>query len=134
MRSKRSPARSEAAAGASPRQLKVGEALRHALADVLAHGDLRDPALHGRSITVSEVRVSPDLRRATAYVMPLGGGEVGAVVAGLERASPFLRREVARRVRLRFAPELDFAADSGFARAERIGRLLGDEATGSRGA
>jgi ribosome-binding factor A len=127
MRSKRSPARSEGGGEPSPRRLKVGEELRHALADVLAHGDLRDPALHGRSITVSEVDVSPDLKRATAYVMPLGGGEVAAVLEGLRRAGPYLRRELARRVRLRFAPELAFEADAGFLRAERISRILDEE-------
>ncbi len=118
-----------AAAGApSARRLKVGEELRHALAEVLALGGLRDPALEGRSITVSEVAVSPDLRRATAFVMPLGGVEVAAVMAGLDRAGPYLRREIARRVRLRFTPELVFAPDVGFQRGAEIDQLLLDVA------
>jgi ribosome-binding factor A len=128
MRSSKSSARSNpGGVGASARQLKVGEELRHALAEVLAQGDLRDPALHGRSITVSEVAISPDLKHATAYVMPLGGIDQDAVMRGLERAGPFLRREVGRRIRLKFTPEFVFEPDVGYARAERIDRLLHDE-------
>ncbi|MSP82889.1 MAG: 30S ribosome-binding factor RbfA [Alphaproteobacteria bacterium] len=127
MRLSKSSARSKPdRVGASPRQLKVGEEIRHALAAVLSHGDLRDPALHGRSITVSEVAISPDLKHATAYVMPLGGADLEAVLKGLERAGPFLRREVSRNVRLRYMPDLTFEPDVGFARAERIDRLLHD--------
>jgi ribosome-binding factor A len=111
-------------AGSSPRRLRVGEEVRHVLADVLLHGDLRDPALSGRSITVSEVRMSPDLRRATAYVLPLGGSDGKAVLEGLARASGFLRREVGRKVRLRLVPEIDFALDTAFDNATHVETLL----------
>jgi ribosome-binding factor A len=109
---------------ASPRRLRVGEELRHVLAELLLRGDLRDPDLAGRSITVTEVRMTPDLRRATAYVLPLGGTEEQSTLAGLARAGGFLRREVGRRLRLRYVPELVFEVDATFDRAERIDRLL----------
>lgn len=112
------------AAGPSQRQLRVGEALRHALVEVLARGHLRDPDLQGVSITVSEVRASPDLRHATAFVAPLGGGDIDALVKALKRASSYLRGEVARLVNLRYAPELDFAADRSFEHASRIDSAL----------
>lgn len=110
--------------GPSQRQLRVGEEIRHVLVEVLARGHLRDPELQGVSITVAEVRVSPDLKHATAYVMPLGGAEVDAVVKALKRASGYLRGEVARAVRLRVAPELAFAADRSFEEAGRIEAAL----------
>jgi len=112
----------------SQRQLRVGEELRHALAEVLSRGVLRDPDVAGASVTVTEVRVGPDLRNATAYIMPLGGADIGPVIAGLNRAAPFLRREVARRVRLRFATAFVFRADTAFETATRIDRLLSDPA------
>ena len=79
----------------SQRQLRVGEELRHVLAHVLERGDLRDPGLAGVTVTVTEVRVSPDLRNATAYVVPLGGGAAEDVLGALARARPYLRRKVA---------------------------------------
>jgi ribosome-binding factor A len=100
MRRKRSN-REERAAGPSQRQLRVGEEIRHVLVEVLARGQLRDPDLQGVSITVAEVRMSPDLKHATAYVMPLGGEKVDTIVKALRRASGFLRAEVARSVQLR---------------------------------
>jgi len=106
------------------RPLRVGEEIRHALADILGRGDLRDEDLAGRPITVTEVSVSPDLRNATAYVMPLGGRDVAIVLAALKRAAPFLRGEVARRIRLRFAPNLRFALDERFDSAERVEEIL----------
>lgn len=109
---------------ASQRQLRVGEALRHALAEFLARGELRDPGLAGESLTVSEVRVSPDLRRATAFVCRLGGGDMAGVLAGLERAAPRLNAVAARSLRLRNAPRLSFAADPSFDAAARISELL----------
>ena len=111
-------------AGPSQRQLRVGEEIRHVLVEVLARGQLRDPVLQGVSITVAEVRVSPDLKHATAYVMPLGGVQVDEVVKALKRAAGFLRGEIARAVRLRVAPELAFAADRSFEEASRIERAL----------
>ena len=110
--------------GPSQRQLRVGEEIRHVLVEILARGHLRDPELQGVSITVSEVRASPDLKHATAYVMPLGGGKVGDVVKALKRASGYLRSEVARAIRLRVAPELSFAPDRSFEEASRIESVL----------
>ena len=110
----------------SQRQLRVGEELRHALAEVLSRDELRDPVLSGVSITVSEVRASPDLRNATAFVMPLGGGDTATVLAALGRAAPFLRGRVARMVRLRYTPAFRFEADTTYDEASRIGALLRD--------
>ena len=106
------------------RPLRVGEALRHALSDILARGDLRDPDLRDISITVTEVRLSPDLRVARAFVTPLGGAESTAVLAALERATPYLRRRLAGLVKLRFAPSLTFALDTRFDHATQVDRLL----------
>ncbi len=112
----------------SQRQLRVGEELRHALARVLGRGDLHDPELRDVPITVTEVRLSPDLRKATAFVMPLGGGEESAVVAGLSRAAVYLQGQIAREVALRFTPRLSFAVDESFAAASRVDALLRGEA------
>jgi ribosome-binding factor A len=98
--------------------------LRHALSAILRDGECRDPALQDASITVTEVRLSPDLRNASVFVMPLGGINAGAAVAGLERCAGFLRARVARDVKLRFAPQLAFTLDPSFDEAARIGRLL----------
>ncbi len=110
----------------SPRQLRVGEALAHAL----ERGEVRDPGLAGRTATVTEVRVSPDLRHATAFVVPFGStGEADAmraVVDALNRAAPFLRHRVAEAVQTQFAPQIVFRADTTFDEAERINRLLAD--------
>jgi ribosome-binding factor A len=106
--------------------LRVGEEIRHALAAILGRGELRDPALAGQSITVSEVRVAPDLARATVFVTPLGGGDIAGVVAALTRAAPFLRGQVAKAVRLRRAPELGFVPDTSFDYAHRIEEALRD--------
>jgi ribosome-binding factor A len=110
--------------GGSQRQLRVGEALRHALADILLHGSAHDPDLEGHIITVPEVRMSPDLKLATIYVMPLGGRDTEIVLAALDRNRKFLRGEVARRVNLKFAPDIRFRVDDRFDEAERIEKLL----------
>jgi ribosome-binding factor A len=110
--------------GPSQRQLRVGEQIRHVLADLLGRGVLHDPELAGRSITVSEVRVSPDLKHATAFVLPLGGGASDVIVKALRRATPFLRGAVGREGRLRHAPDLAFVADTSFDHASRIGQAL----------
>ena len=112
----------------SVRQLRVGEELRHILAEILARGDLRDPDLAGRSITVSEVRVSPDMRNATAFVLPLGGGDEDVVVAALGRAATFLRNEVGRKLHLKYLPNLSFLRDTSFDTARDIDKLLADPA------
>jgi len=108
----------------SQRQLRVGEALRHALSDVLERGNLRDPAFRNISITVTEVRASPDLKNATAFVMPLGGEAADAIVEALGRAAPFLRSAIAQQVELRHVPRLQFKADRSFGQADHIDALL----------
>jgi ribosome-binding factor A len=112
------------AEGPSQRQLRVGEELRHALAHLLERGELHDPALHDVTVTVTEVRVSPDLKSATAYVMPLGGGHAPEVVAALKRSAPYVRGALARAVQLRHAPQIGFALDTSFDHASRIDTLL----------
>ena len=109
---------------ASQRQLRVGEELRHALAQLLRPGELRDPALRDANITVTEVRVSPDLKNATAFVMPLAGAGTDQIMAGLKRSAPFLKARVARTVELRQAPNIAFAFDTAFDSAARIEALL----------
>jgi ribosome-binding factor A len=116
--------RKERDSGPSQRQLRVGELIRHAVAEVLARGEAPDPVLTANPITVPEVRMSPDLRLATAYVMPLGGRNKKAVLAALERNNKTLRTAVARRVNLKFAPEVRFRIDERFDEAERIEKLL----------
>src|SRR4051812_45286833 len=112
------------AGGGSQRQLRVGETVRHAVADILAQGGVHDPDLEGHIITVPEVRMSPDLKLATVYVMPLGGKDTDTVLAALARNKKFLRGEVAHRVNLKFAPDLRFRTDERFDEAERIEELL----------
>jgi ribosome-binding factor A len=110
--------------GGSQRQLRVGEAVRHAVADILAQGSVHDDDLGGHIITVPEVRMSPDLKLANIYVMPLGGRDTDVVLAALERNKKYLRGEVARRVNLKFSPDLRFRVDDRFDEAERIEKLL----------
>ncbi|HEX9237625.1 MAG TPA: 30S ribosome-binding factor RbfA [Xanthobacteraceae bacterium] len=111
-------------AGVSQRQLRVGELIRHELADLLARGEVHDPVIEGHMITVPEVRVSADLRLATIYVMPLGGRDAKEVIDALERNSRYVRGEIARRVNLKFAPEIRFRIDERFEEVERIEKLL----------
>ncbi len=106
------------------RQLRVGEEIRHALAMFLERGEIRDPGLAGTPVTVTEVRISPDLRKAMVFVVPLGGGDAERVINALGRAKPFLRRQLARDVRLKYVPDLTFAEDTTFDEASRIDRLL----------
>ncbi|GEO82330.1 30S ribosome-binding factor RbfA [Pararhodospirillum oryzae] len=110
----------------SQRQLRVGEEIRHALAEVFERGDIHEPALAGLALTVSEVRVSPDLRAATAFVMRLGGGDMNEVLAGLRRAKPFLRHCIAARLTTRYTPDLRFEPDESFDEAGHIAALLQD--------
>ena len=111
----------------SQRQLRVGEALRHVLAELLRRGVVHDPLLAEASLTVSEVRMSRDLRHATAYVTELGGDLRDELLDALERAAPWLRGEAARRVHLKYAPTLSFRVDPSFAEAARIDALLARE-------
>ena len=110
--------------GGSQRQLRVGELIRHELADMLSHGDIHDPVVQAHMITVPEVRMSPDLRLATVYVMPLGGRDGKEVLGAFDRNKRYVRGEIARRVNLKFAPELRFRIDERFDEAERIEKLL----------
>ncbi len=111
-------------AGPSQRQLRVGELIRHALAEMLARGDVHDPVIEGHMITIPEVRMTADLRLATIYVMPLGGRDVNEVIAALDRNKRYLRGEIAHHVNLKFAPDIRFRADDRFDEAERIEKLL----------
>lgn len=108
------------------RQLRVGEELRHSLVRILARGHLRDPHLKGAQITVTEVNISPDLRNATAFVVPFGGGDADALVAALNRASGFFRAQLAQELQLRYVPGLRFQPDRSFEHAQRIDQLLHD--------
>jgi len=119
--------RFEQTTGPSQRQQRVAELVRHALAEVLSRGDLQDDVLTRNVITIPEVRMSPDLKLATAYVMPLGGKDEDAVIKALDKNKKVLRQEVARRVNLKFAPDLRFRRDESFDEAARIDALLRSE-------
>ena len=106
------------------RQLRVGEEVRHGLARILARGELHDPALAQTTVTVTEARMSPDLKHATVFVMPLAGAHAPEVLAGLRRSAAYLRGLLAREVTLRFAPSLAFLLDTSFEHANRISELL----------
>ena len=121
------PKRQEHGAGPSQRQQRVAEVVRHALAEVLSRGDIQDPVLTSHVVTIPEVRMSPDLKLATAYVMPLGGQDERAVLAALDRNRKLLRQEVAHRINLKFAPDLRFRRDETFDEAARIDALLRSE-------
>ena len=108
----------------SQRQLRFGEEIRHALAWIIERGEIRDPRLLGLPVTVTEVRVSPDLRNATVFVVPLGGGDSATLIKALQAATPFLRHRVAQSVTLRYVPKLTFKADVSFDQASRIHDLL----------
>lgn len=110
--------------GPSQRQLKVGELIRHALAEIFARGEIADDVVNDASLTVSEVRMSPDLKLATAFVMPLGGEGAAEAVAHLDQHKRFLRGELARKVNLKFMPEIRFKLDASFEASRRIDELL----------
>jgi ribosome-binding factor A len=114
--------------GPTQRQLRVGEELRHVLANVFEKGVIRDPGLAGVSVTVTEVRAGADLRTATVFVVPLGGGDADTMLSALARARSFLRRRIAEEVRLKFVPDLVFRLDPSFDEAQHIERLLRDPA------
>jgi ribosome-binding factor A len=116
--------RREQTSAPSQRALRVGELVRHALADMLTRGEIHDPVIETHMITVPEVRMSPDLRLATVYVMPLAGRDAADVIAALDRNKRFLRGELGRRVNLKFAPDLRFHIDDRFDEAARIEKLL----------
>ena len=112
--------------GLSQRQLRVGELVRHVLADLLARGEVHDPVIEGHMITVSEVRMTADLRLATIYVMPLGGVKLNETVAVLNNMVGFFRHYVAQNVKLRYVPKLIFSPDRSFEYAQRISEILND--------
>lgn len=119
--------RFDAGSGPSQRQLRVGELIRRTLSDVLMRGETHEPDLDGVSITVGEVRTSPDLRVATVFVLPLGGANAAGILAALNRAKGELRRAVTKNVKLKFSPELRFAIDETFDRMDRTRAMLGDD-------
>ena len=114
----------ESTPGGSQRQLRVGELVRHALAEMLTRGDVHDPVIESHLVTVPEVRMTADLRLATIYIMPLGGRDANEVVAAFERHKKFLRAELAHRINLKFAPDIRFRIDERFSEVERIDKLL----------
>lgn len=111
-------------AGPSQRMLRVGELIRHKLAEMLVRGEIHDDVLASHVVTIPEVRLSPDLKLATAYVMPLGGEDIKPVIEALNRNKKFIRAEIAHTLNLRFAPDLRFREDETFEEASRIDRLL----------
>jgi ribosome-binding factor A len=114
------------AAGPSQRQLRAGELIRHALVDILREEDWADPALKGVSVTVSQVKMSPDLKHAVCFVEPLGGAHAPEVVAGLNRVARFLRGRLGHAIDMRFTPDLKFVHDDTFDNASHMDRLLDD--------
>jgi ribosome-binding factor A len=121
-----SKGRGHAPQGPSQRQLRAGELIRHALVEVLREEELQDEAMRGVSVTVTEVRLSPDLRHASVFVEPLGGGHAREVVAALNRHAKFLRGRLGHGIDMKFTPELKFLHDESFDEAERMARLFDD--------
>lgn len=130
----RKPNHRSAAQGPSQRQLRAGELIRHALVEILREEDIHDPALEGVSVTVTEVRLSPDLKHATCFVEPLGAGVASAPVAGhaeeivkaLNAHARFLRGVLGRQIDMKFTPDLKFRHDESFDAAGRMDRLFND--------
>jgi ribosome-binding factor A len=124
--SRHTQSRHRPAAGPSQRQLRAGELVRHALVEILREEDLDDGALSGVSVTVTEVRMSPDLKHALCFVEPLGGGHAAEVTAALNRSARFLRGRLGHAIEMRFTPDLKFVHDESFDTAEKMNRLLAD--------
>jgi ribosome-binding factor A len=116
--------RSRNESGPSQRVLRMGELVRHALAEMLARGEIHDPVIETHTITIPEVAMTPDLRHATAYVMPLGGKDEKAVIDALNRNKKFMRGLLAKKIEAKFMPDLHFRLDERFDRAEKIDELL----------
>jgi len=119
--------------GPSQRQLRAGELIRHALVDILREEELQDPALHGVSVTVSEVRMSPDLKHAICFVEPLGAGvtgeteqHIGEIIKALNRVAKFLRGRLGKSIDMKFTPDLKFIHDESFGAAAYMDRLFED--------
>ena len=120
------PARASKSSGPTQRQLRAGELVRHALVEILREEEFGDEALHGTSVTVTQVRVSPDLRHAIVFIEPLGGAHAGEVVKALNKHARFLRGRLGHAIILKFTPDLKFVHDESFDEAERIEKLLND--------
>jgi ribosome-binding factor A len=110
--------------GPSQRQLRVGEMLRHAISEILSRGEIRDPDLEGISVTVTQVKPSPDMRHAMIFCEPLGGRNAERVIAALNRHRGFIRGQMGHMIRLKFTPDLRFVEDQSFAEAEKIETIL----------
>jgi ribosome-binding factor A len=123
---KRHPQAKARPVGPSQRQLRAGELVRHALVEIMREEELQDPDLKGISVTLTEVRMSPDLRHAICFVEPLGGVDSTKVVAGLNRVAKFLRGQLGHRIDTKYTPELKFLHDETFDEAARMARLLDD--------
>jgi ribosome-binding factor A len=106
------------------RQLRVGEELRHVLAEIIERGDMADPDLRDVALTVTEVRVSPDLKNGTVFITPLGGGAAERLLAALSRAAPYFQAQIGRKMRIKYTPRLHFELDTSFDQASRIDSLL----------
>jgi ribosome-binding factor A len=119
--------RNDGPTGPSQRQLRVGEALRHAIADILFRNEIQDPDLAGVSVTITQVKPSPDMRYCTVYCEPLGGQNAKVIVAALNRHKGFLRGEMGHRLTMKFTPELRFVEDESFAEAQKIEDILKSE-------
>lgn len=117
-------AASRSTLGPSQRQLRVGEMLRHTLAAILREGNIRDTDLVGVSVTITEVKTSPDMRHATVFCEPLGGRDADKIIKALNRHRAFIRGELGREITLRFTPELHFVEDTSFAEADKIETIL----------
>ena len=116
--------RSDRVATLSQRQLRVGEIVRHALAEILARGDLHDPEIEAMTISISEVQMSPDLKLATCYLVPIGDADADLAAKALDKNRRFLRGAISKRVELKFSPELRFRVDTSFQTGSRIDDLL----------
>lgn len=118
------PKRFSSTKGPSQRQLRAGELIRHALVEIFQRETFHDPALHGVSLTVSEVRCSPDLKNASVFAAPLGGEHQGEIVKALNHAAPHIRGLLGKKIDLKFTPALKFLSDETFAEAQKIESIL----------
>ena len=114
------------------RQQRVAEEIRHVLANIIQRGELKDPQLMDLSVTVSEVRVSPDLKNATAFIAPLGGGSSEALATAMNRAAPFIRMRLGKKLSLKYLPKVIFEADKSFDYAQKIESILAHSKSGNK--
>ena len=114
------------------RQQRVAEEIRHVLANIIQRGELKDPQLMDLSVTVSEVRVSPDLKNATAFIAPLGGGSSEALATAMNRAAPFIRMRLGKELSLKYLPKVIFEADKSFDYAQKIESILAHSKSGNK--